>query len=413
MKELLDVEDARALLVHSLSARAQAFERTSERIAVATARGRISAKRVATSVDVPVCATSAMDGYAVCSADPIWRGAPPHRARVAGASRAGHPPTASLEPNTAMRIFTGAVLPAGSDAVVIQENTRAHGDGIDVDTTPEAGDWVREPGNDVKRGTQLIAAGHELNAFDLARLTSCGVASIDVRPKLRVAIFSTGDELRDVGQSLAPGDVYDSNRLVLRELLAKSAATVTDLGIVADDESRTVAMLESAAHDHDAILTSGGVSVGDADFVRRALERVGKLEFWKLALRPGKPIAYGSIGACAFFGLPGNPVSTIVTYLLIVKPALAALAGAPEAPPLRVSARARVAIAHEPGRAEYQRGTYSIDNDGIHVQPTGDQGSNRIDSFTHANCLIEVPKENPGIPIGARVQILPFDGLLS
>ena len=409
MKELLDVEEARALLVAVLGSRTRA----SERIAVAAARGRIAAERVATSVDVPAFAASAMDGYAVCSSDAIWRTAPPVRARVVGASRAGHPPTAPLAPDAAMRIFTGGVLPVRSDAVIIQENTRTHGDHVEFEATPEPGDWVREPGNDVARGTTLVERGRVLSAFDLARLTSCGVGAIDVQTRLRVAIFSTGDELKEIGKPLGPGDVYDSNRLVLRELLAASSARVTDLGIVADDEAVTVATLQTAAQDHDAILTSGGVSVGDADFVRRALERVGKLEFWKLALRPGKPLAYGSIGDCAFFGLPGNPVSTIVTYLLVVKPALLALAGGRATPPLRIAARAAVVIDHEPGRAEYQRGAYAIDDGEVSVRPTGDQGSNRIGSFETANCLIELPKENPGVPIGARVQILPFDGLLS
>ena len=411
MKELLDVEEARASLVAALGSRARA----TERIAVASARGRVAAERVVTTVDVPAHAASAMDGYAACASDPIWSGPAPHRARVVGESRAGHPPTSPLAEDAVMRIFTGGVMPARSDAVIIQENTRAERDHVEIDVTPEAGDWVREPGNDVKRGTMLVERGRVLSAFDLARLKSCGIDTVAVHPRLRVAIFSTGDELKESGTPLGPGDVYDSNRLVLRELLAAGAATVTvtDLGIVADDERLTIATLEAAARDHDAILTSGGVSVGDADFVRRALVQVGKLEFWKLALRPGKPLAYGTIGACAFFGLPGNPVSTIVTYLLVVKPALQALAGAHPTPLLRVAARAGVMIEHEPGRAEYQRGTYTIANGDIDVRPTGDQGSNRIGSFDHANCLIELPKENPGIPIGARVQILPFDGLLS
>jgi len=408
MKEFLDVEEARALLLTSLFPP----DREAECVPTDTARHRVTADTVRTTMDVPPFRASAMDGYAVCSTDPVFMGAAPHRVRVEGASRAGHPPRQPLPPDCAMRIFTGAVVPERSDAIIIQENATVEESFAIFSETPRPGRWVRAAGHDVAAGSEILPAGRLLGAFDLAALAACGISSLDVRPRLRVAIFSTGDELEDTGSDLAPGHIYDANRLVLKELLSSSPVLVTDLGILADDADLTRRTLDRAARTHDLILTSGGVSVGEADFVRDAVEQVGRLDFWKIALRPGKPLAYGRIHDCVFFGLPGNPVSTIVTFLLIVKPALQRLAGMTAIEVLRIPAIAQAAIEHEPGRSEYQRGVYHYDGTDIVVRPTGDQSSNRIGSFNGANCLIELPKENPGVLAGARVQVLPFEGLL-
>ncbi|NJN50529.1 MAG: molybdopterin molybdotransferase MoeA [Gammaproteobacteria bacterium] len=355
-------------------------------------------------------------------------GSAPFAVRLSGSSFAGKPMAGALQPGTAARVFTGAMMPVGSDTVILQENvTVGRADGITFSEQPLAGRWVRPAGHDVRVGAELMPSGRALNAFDLAALTASGLTEVSVHRQLRLAVFSTGDELRSPPAPLRPGEIYDSNRLVLQQLLAQLPIAVTDLGILPDDPTAIRATLADATRTHDVILTSGGVSVGDADFVREAWLGIGTLDFWKIALKPGKPLAYGRAGnatgragnatgragnATHFFGLPGNPVSTIVTFLLIVKPMLARLAGAMDQSELRVSAIATHVIEHEPGRAEYQRGIYRVGVDGLEVTVTGDQSSNRIGSFSGANCLIELPKENPGVLAGARVQILPLRGLL-
>jgi len=244
-------------------------------------------------------------------------------------------------------------------------------------------------------------------------LTACGQADVMVIPRVKLALFSTGDELRDAPAALGAGQIYDANRMVLAELLRSLPVDVDDLGIVPDDPPAIEATLAAAAADHDAVITSGGVSVGDADHVRGIIERLGSLEFWKIAIRPGKPFAYGRIGSCHLFGLPGNPVSAIVTFLLLVKPVLLQLAGARTHEPLRVAATLQTTIEHTAGRTEYQRGRYTMDAGGLAVSPTSDQSSNRLGSFYGANCLIEVPRDCGDLARHTPVTVLPFGGLLS
>lgn len=408
-REMLDIDAARELLVAAVTPPAG----PPETVAITAAHGRVTANAVIAPMNVPPFTASAMDGYAVASGDDVFGHDPPFVVAVNGVSRAGHPMQQALAPNRAARVFTGAPMPARSDSVVLQENVTASDGRIRFDERPRPGRWVRPAGHDVHEGAPLIAMGRRLNAFDLAALASAGIAEVAVWPRLRVAVFSTGDELASPHTTLAPGQIFESNRLVIAQLLAPLPITVTDLGILPDDESAIASMFAQAVHEHDAIITSGGVSVGDADFVRSAWTRVGSLDFWRLALRPGKPLAYGRAGHCHFFGLPGNPVSTVVTLLLVVRPMLEALAGSTPTPPVRIDAVAAVRIDHEPGRAEYQRGRLDQTNRGLEVRPTGDQSSNRIASFSDANCLIELDKENPGVLAGARVQVLPFKGLLS
>lgn len=384
----------------------------SETIALNDAANRIVATTIHAPMDVPPFAASAMDGYAVCSGDPIFGGAPPFVLPVQGESRAGAPFDATTRPDHAVRIFTGAVIPARCDAVVIQEDVTRNDQGVVLQARPAAGACVRPRGHDVGAGAVIAESGARLGPFDLAWFAACGLQRIPVRPRIRLALFSTGDELRNAGATLRAGQIYDSNRFVVTELLRGMPVSVNDLGIVPDDPALIEGMLRTAANAHDVVITSGGVSVGDADYVRDIVARLGHIEFWKIAIKPGKPLAYGRIGNCHFFGLPGNPVSTIVTFLMLVKPIVARLAGAHAEPTLMVPAELIVDIAHERGRVEYQRGVSTNDAGVITVRPTSDQSSNRLESFRGANCLIEIPRERANLSRGDRVAILPLTGLL-
>jgi molybdopterin molybdotransferase len=384
----------------------------SEEIPLDAALGRVTALPVRAPMNVPPFAASAMDGYAVAATDACFAGDPPYCIPVRGRSAAGAPANVPLADGTALRIFTGALLPPRADSIVLQENATALGDQIEIGQRPRSGAWVRPVGHDIAEGAELFPAGTRLRAFELGWLAASGVARITVSRRVRVALFSTGDELRESGAKLELGQIYESNRRVLRELLRLLPVEVLDLGIVRDDEGTIAATLETAAQRADVVLTSGGVSVGDADFVRSALDRVGRLEFWRLALKPGKPLAYGRIGSARFFGLPGNPVSTIVTFLLLVTPVLKRLSGEHVTAPHKLAAKLEHRVAHEPGRAEYQRARYRATSRGYTVTATSDQSSNRLASFRDANCLLIVPAESGDLDVGARVDVLPFGGLL-
>ena len=409
-REFLGLDEALALL----HATVDPVTAHPEAVSIYDAANRVVAQTVHSPMNVPPFAASAMDGYAVCTHDPVFAGEPPFRISVYGESRAGAPFEGTPLIDHAVRIFTGAVMPAHCDAVVIQEDVRREGATILLTQRPPSRANVRPPGHDIAYGAELVREGTQLGPFDLAWLAACGLQTITVRRAIRLALFSTGDELRTAGDTLGPGQIYDSNRFVLRQLLRGAPVEIEDLGILPDDPAIIEATLRTAATRHDVVVTSGGVSVGDADYVRDIVARLGRIEFWKIAIKPGKPLAYGRIGNCHFFGLPGNPVSTIVTFLMLVKPVLATLSGTRAAPPLRVAATLAADIAHEAGRIEYQRGTYSLDaRSALHVQPTSDQSSNRIGSFHGANCLIEVPRTSGNLARGSTVEILPFAGLLS
>jgi molybdopterin molybdotransferase len=407
-REFLGLDEALTLLRTLVAPRSGG----AESIPLTSAVNRVVAGAIVAPKNVPPFTSSAMDGYAVCSSDPVFASAPPYRLPVQGGSLAGAPFAEPVRTNHAVRIFTGAVVPERCDTVVIQEVVERAGDAVALHTRPARGANVRPAGHDVHAGATLLEAGTTLGPFDLAWLTACGERHVNVRPRIRLALFSTGDELRDAGSTLAVGEIYDANRFVLTRLLEPMAVAIDDLGILPDDPAIIETTLAAAARGHDVVLTSGGVSVGDADHVRDVVARLGQIEFWKIAIKPGRPLAYGRIDECHFFGLPGNPVSTIVTFLLLVKPMLVQLAGARPLPRLAVTATLDVGIAHEPGRVEYQRGTYSIGDGTIHVRPTSDQSSNRLGSFYGANCLIEIPRESRDLVRGDNVTILPLMGLL-
>ena len=375
-----------------------------ETMPTAQALGRIAAADVRAPIDLPPFRSSAMDGYAVRAADIDAAGA--IELAVAGQSAAGHPSSLRVAGRRALRIFTGAMMPAGADAVVLQEDVERRGDTIAIAEQPRPGQHVRERGHDVARGETLVARGDRLGAYALAWLTACGVAEVEVMRRVRVAIFATGDELADPGAALGPGQIYDSNRFALLKLMADLPVTPFDLGRLPDNREAIRRALQDAAGNADLVIASGGVSVGDADFVKAVVEEVGTLDFWRIALKPGKPLAVGTVGGATFFGLPGNPVSTIVTFLLFVVPAIVTRAGGVPRDHLKVPAALGCDIAHTRGRREYQRGRVVSEGGRLVVTPTGDQGSNRLATFSGANCLIEVPEDRGGLQAGEQVQLL-------
>ena len=375
-----------------------------ETIPTHEALGRIAAAAVRAPIDLPPFRSSAMDGYAVCAA--AIDGPPPIEWDVVGQSAAGHPSNRRVGAGEALRIFTGAMMPEGADAVVLQEDVERRRGAAVANERPKPGQHVRARGHDVARGAPIVAAGDRLDGYALAWLTACGVARVEVKRLVRVAVFATGDELVDPGTPLGPGQIYDSNRFALLRLMQGLPAAPRDMGRLPDARDATAQALTRAAEESDVIIASGGVSVGEADFVKAVVEERGTLDFWRIALKPGKPLAVGKVAAADFFGLPGNPVSTIITFLLFVVPAILARAGGRPQAPVRVPAALGRDIRHTRGRREYQRGRVEGQDGRLVVAPTGDQGSNRLATFSGANCLIEVPEHRAGLSAGEAVQVL-------
>ncbi len=382
-----------------------------ERLHIRSALDRILAADIHSPVDVPQHTNSAMDGYAVRLEDLPASGT--QRLRIAGSAFAGRPFAGSLAPGTAVRIMTGGALPDGADTVIMQEHARADGDAVIVDGGHKRGQNVRAAGEDLQRGQLVLGAGHRLGPAELGLVASLGIGEVDVRRRVRVAYFSTGDELRSIGESLGPGEIYDSNRYTLHGMLTRFGAEILDLGVVRDTPEAVRAALLEAAADADVVITSGGVSVGEADYIREILASIGEVGFWKVAMKPGRPLAFGHIGQARFFGLPGNPVSVMVTFCQFVEPALTRMAGASHTAPLELTARTTAELRKRPGRTEFQRGILSRGADGeLEVSPTGDQGSGILHSMSVADCFIVLPVECGRVEAGTTVRVQPFAGML-
>ncbi len=378
-----------------------------ERVPLDQALGRVAAEDCRARTDLPPFNASAMDGYAF-----QWRPGLT-RLRVVGASLAGHPFNGTVADGAAVRITTGAALPSDCDTVVIQEDCALSGTALRLNSVPSRGGNVRLQGHDLREGNIVAARGRRLNAFDIGTLAAAGIDAASVFARPGIAVFSSGDELQRPGTPLTQGNIYDSNRYAVAGMLSQLPVVVRNLGVLADDADTIANALTQASTECALILTSGGVSVGDADLVKTTLERLGELGFWRLNLKPGKPLAFGRIGQARLMGLPGNPVSTIVTYLLLAKPAVEALCGMVPQKPLTLRCRLTQAVRHKPGREEYLRGTAATAQGTAEVTPTGDQSSNRMSTFAAANCLIRIPKGEGDLAAGAWVEVLPFTGLVS
>jgi molybdopterin molybdotransferase len=370
----------------------------------------VLARAESAAIDLPPFPSSAMDGYAFAASS--LGAAPPHVLILVGESLAGHPFRGKLGRGECLRITTGAAVPDTCDIVVPLEDCATTTDRVTVHSQPDPGANIRMTGSDVSRNQPLLSAGTPLGPFDLAWLAACGTTEVEVFVKPEVAFFSTGDELRDPPEPLTEGQIYDSNRQVIAELLSDLPVSARDLGILPDEPESLRSALGAAAPDCDLILTTGGVSVGTADYLKEIVAELGSLDLWRLNLKPGKPLAFGHIAGTPFMGLPGNPVSTIVTFLLLAKPALMHLAGALPRPATRFQALLSEPIRHAPGREEYQRGRFELDGAALTVRTTGDQSSNRLATFSGADCLIRIPKDTHDLPAGTSVEVLPFRGIV-
>lgn len=394
----ITIEEARSRIKNAIR-----FTPEIEAIGVEDALGRISAADIASPMSVPSFRASAMDGYAVRSADCK------STLIICGQSLAGHPGEDVLAPFACQRITTGARVPDEADAVVQQENVSVDENQVIINQQPTKGLHIREPGTDSLRGTRLIAASSRIGPAQIALLAAHGITRIDVKRRLNIAIFSTGDELVAPGQALISGQIYDANRPLINALLACNAVKIIDFGICADTKQSLEEAFERTA-EADLVISSGGVSVGDADHVRSVLEANGSIDLWKIAMKPGRPLTFGFYReGQPYFGLPGNPVSAAITCLLFVKPAIDYLLGTskPLAPPLQIPLNGL--LTKNPGRVEYQRAIMKQNKQGDwEVGTTGLQDSHVLSSLHHANCLIELPIESSGARNGEIVSVYPF-----
>jgi len=384
----------------------------SETLALREALDRVLDEDVRSTMDVPSHTNSAMDGYALSAGS--LRAEGDSTLDVVGTAWAGRPFGGTVGAGQCVRIMTGAPMPAGTDTVVMQEHVVRQGDTVQLQPGHRVGQNVRPAGEDIARGDIALRAGEILQPAQLGVLASLGVGEVRVRRRPRVAFFSTGDELRGIGQSLQDGQIYDSNRYTLYGVLTRLGVEVLDLGVVADDPAVLESVLADAASRADAIVTSGGVSVGDADFVTQVLGKIGQVNFWKVAMKPGKPIAFGRVGKACFFGLPGNPVSVMTTFYALVQPAIEHLKGG-SAPQLgiTVTALCQTNLKKRPGRREFQRGVLEKGADGRYVvRTTGYQGAGVLRSMAEANCFIVLDEDRDGVKAGDEVQVQPFRGLV-
>ena len=380
-----------------------------EKLPILSALGRVLAADIISPGNVPNYDNSAMDGYAF-NGDDIDSG----KLKLIGAAFAGKAFTGKVGRGECVRIMTGAMMPDKTDTVIPQEQVQVEGEGIRFLSGAKRGQHRRFAGEDLKLGQVVLPSGHLMRPADLGLVASLGMSEVQVYRRLRVAFFSTGDELSSVGQALATGQVYDSNRYTIYGMLMRLGVEVIDMGVVRDDPVLLEQALINASKSADVVMTSGGVSVGEADFMKLLLEKLGQVVFWKIAMKPGRPLAYGKIGNAHYFGLPGNPVAVMVTFYQFVREALLLLMGNSQTMPLPLlSAICLDEIRKMPGRTEFQRGVLSRDADGVwKVRLTGNQGSSILSSMSAANCFVVLDQDCANVAAGTVVQVQVLDGLV-
>ncbi len=383
-----------------------------ETVAVIDALGRVAARDAVSPMDVPGHTNSAMDGYACAGGSlpddvPRWY-------EVIGTAYAGKPFGGRVEPSQAVRIMTGAIMPAGTDTVVMQEHVETGADRVRIPPGNRTGQHVRQAGEDVAAGAVVVPRGRRLMPAEMGLLASLGVAEVEVYRVLRVAYFSTGDEVRAPGEPFTPGLVYDSNRFTMHGMISRLGAEMIDLGIVPDRREAVSDAFREASARADVVLSSGGASAGEADYVREVLRELGQVGFWRIAIRPGRPLAFGFLGDSVFFGLPGNPVAVMVTFYQFVEPALRIAAGESDPKPRpAVEARCTTRLRKKPGRVEYYRAILERDEHGAPVvRSTGKTGSGLLHTMSDANCFIVLPEDGATVEPGQTVEVQPFFGLM-
>lgn len=402
----LNVNDA----INRMTSSVKKTQKT-EVVAIRDALNRVLAKDIISTINVPPYANSAMDGYAFNSTDLPDSGE--NTVTMIGKSFAGIPFNGEVKTGECVRIMTGAPMAAGTDSVIMQEQVQANDNAITIQSGHCKNENVRHIGEDIKDGDVVLEIGQHLTPAELGVLASLGVAEVTVYKKIRVAFFSTGDELRNVDETLEEGQIYDSNRYTLHGMLTNLGVELIDMGIIPDDRQAVEKAFIQAADQADAIMTSGGVSVGEADFVKETLDKLGKVDFWKIAMKPGKPLAFGFVNDAVFFGLPGNPVSVMATFYQFALPTLKTMMGlnVTKAPVVKVACKTD--LRKTPGRTDFQRGILQTNEQGeLVVESIGMQASHVLSGMSKANCFIVLPQECGNVEAGTLVDVQPFRGLM-
>jgi molybdopterin molybdotransferase len=412
---LADDYDPNSMPVDKARAHIRAFltpVTTVERVHIRDALGRVLAEDIVSTMNVPSHDNSGMDGYAVRHAD--LAADADVTLQVIGTSFAGAPYQGAVSPGQAVRIMTGGTVPKECDVVIMQERAKAADGKVTLGLGAKKGQNIRRAGEDLAVGQIVFHKGQPVRAAELGMLASLGIIEVSLLRHLRVAFFSTGDELVSLGGTLGAGQIYDSNRYTIFGMLSRLGFEVLDMGVIRDTPEAVEQAFDAASKVADVVITSGGVSVGDADYVKQILDRLGDVLFWKIAMKPGRPLAFGKIGNAHFFGLPGNPVAVMVTFYQFVRDALMVLSGRTNLEPVPTfKARLTAPVRKAPGRTEFQRGILTRDDSGEWtVRTTGDQGSGILSSMSLANCFVVLPTDQGNTEPGAMVDVQVFEGVI-
>lgn len=403
---LLTLEQARAKMLETITPVTDIIE-----VATMDSFAYIIGEDILSPINVPNYRNSAMDGYAVKADD--LPATDTKKFKLVGTSWAGTPYSGIVNENECIRIMTGAKLPDDADTVIMQEHITKEDDSIIITSGHKAEQNVRCPGEDIKQGSVVLTKGTRINAAEMGLIASLGFAKVKVFRQLKVSFFSTGDELKGVGEKLEDGQIYDSNRYTIFGMLQKLNVKINDMGVIPDVREKIEAAFLTAAEQSDVIITSGGVSVGDADFVKETLEKLGQINFWKLAMKPGKPLAFGKVNDAVFLGLPGNPVSVMATYYQLGLPAIQHLSGNKNYKAVIAKARVTEHFYKRPGRLDFQRAIFSYDDKGeLVVKGVGMQASHVLSGMSLANCFAIIPAASGTVSPGQMIEIQPFEGLL-